>query len=394
MEDLDKICRLAYDSSETLYFMAHKSDAALELIADNLAKNVDSITIANQRDLKYAMGYGLSEYEIESLRIDRQNIYEMCSMVMKIKDLKSPAGKILSGQKDPGGLTIQRVTEPIGVIGIIYGVDPLITLKTSAMCIKTGNSVLLNGSKGLLRTNKNIVDIIQEGLLKVGIPSGCVQLVYGAPKRTIECLSRMDRYINLLIAYGERELFTTASKHATVPVIWAVEESCIVYIDKSARDNAIKDVLLAIIGSGKSETVFACIDIKDQLIACLKSLSLHVNAGLEECIVIIPQNTNKGIGKISIKWVAGNEEAIKLIKNDNRISCGCIISEDSCVSRKFTNTLKVSSVYVNIHPYLMNKEVLRSVSTLGNVVQGAGVKGSIGLQSLVSSKIIVEEVAK
>ncbi|MDR0762408.1 MAG: glutamate-5-semialdehyde dehydrogenase, partial [Campylobacteraceae bacterium] len=206
----------------------------LREFANSIRQNHSAIIGANALDLKHAENNNLSFSMIDRLKLNQGRIEAMSKAVEEIATLREPLGRVLDGWVVPNGLRIEKVTTPIGVVGIIYESRPNVTSDTAALCFKSGNICVLKGGKEAERSNKAIVTAIQEALQRFDLPIEAVSLLPDSSREGVAQLIKMDKYVDVIIPRGGESLINFISKNSTIPVIKHDKGVCHVYIDNEA----------------------------------------------------------------------------------------------------------------------------------------------------------------
>src|SRR5262245_24798691 len=201
--------------------------------AASLAKRSEEILNANARDLALATEYGLNPSQIDRLRLTPDRIQASAQGVREVASLPDPVGKVLDSSIRPNGLRVQKVGVPLGVILFIYESRPNVTVDAAALCVKSGNAILLRGGKEAIHSNAAIHKILHDCLLAADLPADAVQLV--SPDREIVGhLLKLDRWIDLVIPRGGESLIQRVTAEATMPVLKHYKGNCHVYVDRAA----------------------------------------------------------------------------------------------------------------------------------------------------------------
>jgi glutamate-5-semialdehyde dehydrogenase len=226
-----------------------QKNEALMQIAHILRRNSDKITEANASDLKAAEMRGMKESMLDRLRLDDKRIEGMAQACEKLCALPDPVGEILGGEVRPNGMRIQKVRVPMGVIGIIYEARPNVTVDAAALCLKSGNAVILRGGKEALGSNICLANLMRLAVNRAGFPEDIIQLVEDTDHGTALEMMQANGYIDVLIPRGSARLIQTVVKNATVPVIETGTGNCHVYVDATAD----LDMAVNIVNNGKTQ---------------------------------------------------------------------------------------------------------------------------------------------
>src|SRR3989344_2389270 len=208
---------------------------ALNAIANSIKSNSRKIIEANKKDLEAAEKQRLSKVLIDRLKIDSNKIHEMVEEIRSVAKLEDPVGKTLSQTELDKGLMLYQVTCPIGVIGAVFESRPDAVTQISALCIKSGNAVILKGGSEALNSNRILVKIISEAAEKNGIPKGSVQLI--ETREQVAEMLKMNEHINLIIPRGSNAFVKYVQEHTKIPVLGHSEGICHIYVEKYADLN-------------------------------------------------------------------------------------------------------------------------------------------------------------
>ncbi|WP_025745858.1 glutamate-5-semialdehyde dehydrogenase [Kallotenue papyrolyticum] len=209
-------------------------DAALAAIADELRRDSETILAANARDVADAEAAGLREALIDRLRLTPDRLAAIAADVEQVTRLPDPVGERFDAQTLPNGLRVHKRRVPLGVVGVIYEARPNVTVDVAALCLKTGNAVILRGGKETLRSNAALVAAIRRALQRLDLPDDAVQVIADADRERVLELLRLDRYVDMIIPRGGEGLHRFCREHATVPVITGGIGVCHMYVDASA----------------------------------------------------------------------------------------------------------------------------------------------------------------
>ncbi len=332
-------------------------------MADALDASFEKIVSENKKDLDYATEHNLSDAMVDRLLLDQDRIKGMSNSLRQIASLKEPVGRVLEGWSVDSGLQIQKVSVPIGVIGIIYESRPNVTSDTAGLCFKSGNVCVLKGGKEAQYSNAVIAQVLQEVLIKNDLPKEVVSLLPDASREGVAKLIKMDKFVDLIIPRGGEGLIRYVSENATVSVVKHDKGLCHTYIDKDADiDKAISISMNAKcrrVGiCNAMETMLVHKDIAPKVLPLLKVEFDKHNTELRgtqevEDIIKVNQATDKDFDTeylaniLSIKVVKDVEEAIEHIKKYGSGHSEAIITENYTSGEKFLNSVDSACVYIN-----------------------------------------------
>src|ERR1700752_2222377 len=238
------ICRSAQAASRALAMLGSAvKDEALEAIAAALIDSTEQILEANARDLEAGEANGLSDALLDRLALDERRIAGMAAGGRKIAALPDPVGEVIDGSTLPNGLALRRVRVPLGVIAVVYEARPNVTIDAAALCLKSGNAVVLRGSSSAAHSNAVLAGIAREAAEGAGLPSGCMALVAGGGREELAELATQEGVVDLIIPRGGEGLKKALSAVARVPVIYAASGNCHVYVDASADLEMAREII-------------------------------------------------------------------------------------------------------------------------------------------------------
>lgn len=241
-EDLAKRARRA--SVELAALGGAVKIAWLNRCAEMLRQRQPEIVAANAIDLAAAPGYGLSDAAIDRLRLTPARIEEIASALEQVAALPDPVGAVIHGVVRPNGLRIQKVRAPLGVVLFIYESRPNVTADAAAICVKSGNAVILRGGKEAIHSSRAIVDLMSEAAQEFGVPADAVQLVGTTDRAAVGALLGLDKYIDVAIPRGGESLIRRVSAEARMPVIKHFDGNCHVYLDASADPEMAEQIVV------------------------------------------------------------------------------------------------------------------------------------------------------
>lgn len=257
-----------------------KREEALKAISAALRENAQSILEANRADIAAARENGMAESMIDRLTLSAERIEGMAKGVDDVAAMPDPLGRVLSGATRPNGLRIEKVTVPLGVIGIIYEARPNVTSDAAALCLKAGNAVILRGGKEAINSNKAVANIMRSAIEKAGIPANSVNLIEDTSRESANELMKMNGLVDVLIPRGGAGLIRSVVENSTVPVIETGSGNCHIYIDEFANI----DMAAEIVFNAKTSRPSVCN-------AC-ESVLIH-KAAAEEAIVAVARQAQR-----------------------------------------------------------------------------------------------------
>jgi glutamate-5-semialdehyde dehydrogenase len=212
---------------------AHR-DAALRAIADALIARAGEVLAANGLDMQAGREQGLSEALLDRLALDQGRVEQIARAVEQIVALADPVGEVIEGRRLANGLDVRKVRVPLGVIAVVYEARPNVTIDATALCLKSGNAIVLRGSSTATHSNATLAQIASEAACSAGLPQGAVSLVAGGGRDELAELATQSDSVDLIIPRGGEGLKAALQDLATVPVIYAASGNCHVYVDAGA----------------------------------------------------------------------------------------------------------------------------------------------------------------
>ncbi|HEY0516930.1 MAG TPA: glutamate-5-semialdehyde dehydrogenase, partial [Solirubrobacteraceae bacterium] len=219
-------------------------DAALRAIAAALRERTSEILAANERDMERGREAAIGDALLDRLRLDEQRIEGIAAAVEQIVALADPVGEVIDGGRLPNGLDLRRVRVPLGVVAVVYEARPNVTIDAAALCLKSGNAIVLRGSSSATESNRALASIAAHAAVGAGLPEGCVSLVAGGGREELAELATQSESVDLIIPRGGEGLKRALQDVATVPVIYAASGNCHVYVDASADFEQAEAIVL------------------------------------------------------------------------------------------------------------------------------------------------------
>ncbi len=339
-----------------------KIDIMMQM-ADHIEKNRDIIIKENSKDIELGRKNNLSYALLDRLLLDEKRILSMTNSIREIANLREPIGKILDGWVVPSGLKIEKVSIPIGVIGIIYESRPNVTSDTAALCFKSGNVCVLKGGKEAQYSNKIIATLLQEILSRNSLPSEIISLLPDNSREGVAKLIKMDRYVDLIIPRGGEDLIKYISQNSTVPVVKHDKGLCHIFIDESAdiksainisinakcqRTGVCNTMETLLIHRNIAKTILPKLKEeydkhKTKLLGCEKTREIiNIEIASEEDFY-----TEYLDNILSIKIIDSLDEAIEHINIHGSGHSDSILSENYSNTQKFLDEVDSACVYVN-----------------------------------------------
>lgn len=362
---LERLGINAKEAEKTLMVASsERKNQALKKIAEGLIENTDKIIEANKVDLENGEKNGMAKSMLDRLKLDKERIEGMAKGVLDVATLPETVGRILSATERPNGLRIEKVSTPIGVIAVIFEARPNVTSDAAALCLKSGNTVILRGGKEAINSNKTIAKVMRQAVKEAGMPEDVIQLVEDTSRESANELMKMNEYVDVLIPRGGAGLIQAVVKNATVPVIETGVGNCHIYIDKNADLKKAVDIVFNAKTSRPSvcnaaESLLIHKDIAKEALVAIKNkldekdVTLVGDSKAREIIPDMEKATDADWAteyldyKMSVKIVDSVEEAIDHIYKYSTGHSECIVTENAGTAEKFMNQVDSAAVYLN-----------------------------------------------
>ena len=385
---------------------APAKNAALEAIARTLEENAAEIFAANAEDIAAGKAAGIAANLLDRMLLDEKRLAGIVEGVRQVAALKDPIGEVLHAETLPNGLIVSQMRVPLGVVGMIYEARPNVTVDAAVLCLKSGNAVILRGSKDILRSNICLVKLMRRALTEAGLDPDCIALVEDPSRETATAFMKLSGYLDVLIPRGGAGLIRSTVENATVPVIETGTGNCHVYVDKDAD----LEKALPILMNAKTQRTSVCN-------AC-ESLLIHravadafgpaaVKALLEKGVVIHGDETARTWDsrilpaaeedyykeylalELSVKVVDSAEEAIAHINKYSTKHSDCIVSENYTTVKKFLLGVDSACVYANASTRFSDGFEFGLGAEIGISTQKLHARGPMGLAALTTYKYVV-----
>lgn len=379
-----------------------RNDALLAM-AGMLMAHADKILQANETDLANAADNGVPAQMIDRLRLTRERLQGIADALAEVASLPDPLGNGETWVR-PNGLRIRKTAVPIGLVAMIYEARPNVTADAAALCVKSGNCVILRGGKEAFATNRAMVAVLREALVSVGLPADAVSMPGDPSRETATQLMKLRGIVDLLIPRGGKNLIRSVVENATVPVIETGAGNCHVYVDESAD----VDMALSVADNAKRQRPSVCNAAEGLLVhravaseflpllqARLHDVELR---GCEETVAILgckPATdedfyTEYNDYIMSVKVVAGIDEAVSHINSHNTKHSECIVTKDTAMAEAFTAAVDAAAVYVNVSTRFTDGEEFGFGAEIGISTQKFHARGPMGPDELTTHKYIIE----
>ena len=384
-----------------------KKNAALETIARTILSRQADILQANAADLAAGREAGLRPALLDRLALDEGRIAGIVEGVRQVAALPDPIGEVTKMAARPNGLVIGRRRVPLGVIGIIYEARPNVTVDAAALCLKSGNPVILRGGKEAFRSNQAFVSAMRDALEEAGLPRDCVALVADTSRESARELMGLTEYLDVLIPRGGAGLIRSVVENARVPVIETGVGVCHVYV----HEGADLDMAARIIFNAKTSRPSVCnaaecllVDrgIARDFLPMAWQLLQTKNVQLRGCPetrailgdVVVPAqeadwDTEFGDYILAVKVVGGFDEAVDFIAQHGTGHSEAIVTENYSAAQRFLDVVDAAAVYVNASTRFTDGFEFGLGAEIGISTQKMHARGPMGLEELTSSKYVI-----
>ncbi len=415
-------CRAARRAARELAQIdSARKDAALSAIAQALIERSDEILAANALDMELGREAGIGDALLDRLALDPSRISAIARAVQDIVALPDPVGEIVEGRRLPNGLDIQRVRVPLGVVAVVYEARPNVTIDATALCVKSGNAIVLRGSSTAAHSNAALAQIAAQAAVAAGLPDGCIGLVSGGGREELAQLASQNDTVDLIIPRGGEGLKAALQEVATVPVIYAASGNCHIYVDATADPTQAQAIVL----NAKTQRPGVCNALETLLIheAVLTDLLPGLLAALGEAGVLVRADERvraladilseegvlgEGARTLTIEpateedWaseylaltlaigvVDSTREAIEHISRYGSGHSEAILTRDTDAARAFQLGVDAACVYVNASTRFTDGGEFGMGAEIGNSTQKLHARGPIGLRELCTYKYLI-----
>jgi glutamate-5-semialdehyde dehydrogenase len=411
-QSVSDICVAAKRASQVLGMLETGiKNAALEAIAGQLLERTPEILEANARDLQAGVEAGLNDALIDRLRLDEGRIAAIAAGVRDILALPDPVGEVIDGFRLPNGLDVRKVRVPLGVVAVVYEARPNVTIDAAALCLKSGNAIVLRGSSAAAHSNAVLVAIATEAAVGAGVPEGAIALVAGGGHDELAELATQEGLVDLIIPRGGEGLKQALKESSTVPVIYAASGNCHVFVDASADLAAAE----AIVFNAKTqrpgvcnaaETLLVHELVADRFLPSLIDTLADAGVELRGCertraaagdragLVAAADDSDWDTEYLSltlaIKVVDSYEDAIAHINAHSSGHSEAIVTGDAAAARAFQRGVDAACVYVNASTRFTDGGEFGMGAEIGNSTQKLHARGPIGIRELCTFKYLVE----
>ncbi|MBL8397532.1 MAG: glutamate-5-semialdehyde dehydrogenase [Candidatus Accumulibacter sp.] len=385
---------------------SNAKNRALLTIAAAIRRETDRLVAANQQDLAAARSAGLEPAMLDRLTLSAKGVASMAEGVDQVAALPDPVGEIDELKFRPSGIQVGRMRVPMGVIGIIYEARPNVTADAAALCLKSGNAAILRGGSEALHCNQAIAALVHEGLASAGLPIDAVQVIETTDRAAVGHLITLREYVDVIVPRGGKGLISRLLAESRVPMIQHLDGNCHVYVD----DHADPLKALRIVENAKTQRYGTCNTAESLLVArrvaaeLLPPIAAMLLAkgvelrGCAETQALIDQATPASEEDyateflapiLSIKIVAGVDEAIEHINRYSSHHTDSIVTENYSAAMRFLREVDSSSVMVNASTRFADGFEYGLGAEIGISTDKLHARGPVGLEGLTTQKWVV-----
>ncbi len=399
--NISETCRKAKDNLSAIAFATEtQMNEMLSVAAQALREKAEYIINENKKDIANCTR---GEQFVDRLMLNEKRIDGIAAGLEKLQELACPVGEVLEERTLYNGLLLRKVRVPLGVIGIIYEARPNVTADAIGLAIKSGNAVVLRGSKDAINSNRAITSVMKEAISSKGYNAEFIQLIEDTSREGATEFMRMNGVVDVLIPRGSAALIQSAVQNATVPVIETGTGNCHVYFEKTADLQKAIPILInaktqrtSVCNACESlliDSAFAKAHLKE-IVEVLSDNGVEIVA-CERCRALLPQLQLASEAdfaaeflslKISVKIVDGVEEAIAHINQYGTHHSDCIVTEDERAAEKFLNEVDSAAVYHNASTRFTDGFEFGLGAEMGISTQKLHARGPMGLRELTSYK--------
>ena len=409
-QSVTDLCRAAKAAARELAVLdSVTKDAALVAVADALEERTPEILEANARDLEAGREAGLSAALMDRLALDAGRVAAIARGVRAIVALPDPVGEVIDGSRFANGLQMRKVRVPLGVVAVVYEARPNVTIDAAALCLKSGNAIVLRGSSSAANSNAVLAGVAREAAEANGLPAGALTLVSGGGREELAELAGQEGLVDLIIPRGGEGLKQALAAVAKVPVIYAASGNCHVYVDASADLDDARSIILNAKTQrpgvcNAAETLLVHADVAAAFLPA--TLSALDEAGVElrgdarvravagEIAVAEAREEDYAEEFLALVLAVGVVDTVEAaIEHVNAFGSGhseAIVTSSTAAARAFQLGVDAACVYVNASTRFTDGGEFGMGAEIGNSTQKLHARGPIGLRELCTFKYLVE----
>jgi glutamate-5-semialdehyde dehydrogenase len=407
-----EICAGARRASKALAALDGATRArALHAIADAVERRSDEVLAANSLDMERGREADIGAALLDRLQLTEQRLAGIASDVRTIAALPDPVGETIEGHRLPNGVDVRKVRVPLGVVAVVYEARPNVTIDCSALCIKSGNAIVLRGSSIAAESNAILAAVARDAIEAAGLPAAAISLVAGGGREELRELATQAGTVDLIIPRGGEGLKATLKEHATIPVIYAASGNCHVFVDATADlDDAVAIAVNAKVQRpgvcNAIETLLVHADVAQRFLpVALPALreagvELRVDARARSLAGDIAESLAEATEEdwateflalvLAVKVVDSAEEAIEHVNRYGSGHSEAVVTGSTDTAQAFTRDVDAACVYVNASTRFTDGGVFGMGAEIGNSTQKLHARGPIGIRELCTYKYVAE----
>ena len=378
------ICRAAKAAARELAMLdSATKDRALLAIAEALEARTPEILEANARDLEAGRESGLSSALMDRLALNEARVAAMAAGVREIVALQDPVGEVIDGFRLPNGLDVRKVRVPLGVVAVVYEARPNVTIDAAALCLKSGNAIVLRGSSSAAHSNAVLAAVAADAAEAAGLPAGALSLVAGGGREELAELATQVGVVDLIIPRGGEGLKAALSAVAKVPVIYAASGNCHVYVDRGADVDTAREIIV----NAKVQRPGVCNAAETLLVHSDVAAAFLPGAAeateedwATEYLALV----------LAVRVVDSVDDAIEHINVYGSGHSEAIVTPSAAAARSFQLGVDAACVYVNASTRFTDGGQFGMGAEIGNSTQKLHARGPIGMRELCTFKYLVE----
>ena len=381
-----------------------EKNRALLAMAESIERHTEEILSATEKDMTAAREKGMNDTMLDRLQLTGERVKGMAAGLRDVAALPDPVGRVLSDQVRPNGLRLVKVAVPIGVIAVIYEARPNVTADSAALCLKSGNAVILRGGKEAISSNIAIAKAMRSALETAGLPADSIQLIEDTTHESANALMHLNQYVDVLIPRGSQRLIRATVEQSTVPVIQTGSGVCHIYVDKAADPEMAAEIIENAKTSRPSvcnaaECMLIHKDIAPRVLPLIadRLAAKHTQIRGDARVMDILGNratpaTEEDWGKeyldyiMAARIVDSLEEAMEYIYRYSTGHSECIVTDDPAAAEKFLNGVDAAAVYHNASTRFTDGGEFGLGAEIGISTQKLHARGPLGLNELTSMK--------
>lgn len=406
-QQMEIIGQQARKASQALMALSEEEkNTALQKMADCLQDTRKNIQAENQKDVDEAKANGLTGAMVDRLILDDGRMDAMIQGLRDIAALPDPVGRVLKAWEKENGLLMNKISVPIGVIGMIYESRPNVTADAAALCFKASNAIILRGGKEALRSNQAIAAALAEGAKQAGVPENAIQLVPVRDREAVQKLITMDEYVDVIIPRGGQSLIRAVAENATVPVLKHYEGICHVFVDNDVDYHKAWDI----VENAKCQRPGVCNAAETLLVhnriaeawlpeMVKRLLKRGVELRGDEKSCLIAGEMKPAVEKdwhteyldliLSVKIVNSVEEAVEHINHYGSGHSDAIVTENAKSQVYFSRMVDSAAVYINASTRFTDGAEFGMGAEIGISTDRLHARGPVALEELTSYKYVI-----